>query len=61
LKLIDVSKLRIEDEEELHIIIQMLYLVTRKALANNFKYQSNKKAREEYLKMIDYLKKGVLK
>ena len=35
LKLIDVSKLRIEDEEELHIIIQMLYLVTRKALANN--------------------------
>ena len=61
LKLIDVSKLQIQDEEELHIVIQMLYLVTRKALVNNFKYQSTEKARKEYLKMIDYLKNGVLK
>ena len=61
LKLIDVSKLKIQNEEELHIVIQMLYLITRKALVNNFKYQSTKKARKEYLKMIDYLKKGVLK
>ena len=61
LKLIDVSKLQIQNEEELHIVIQMLYLVTRKALVNNFKYQSTEKARKEYLKMIDYLKNGVLK
>ena len=61
IRLIDTSKLKIQNEEDLHIVIQMLYLITRKALVNNFKYQSTEKAREEYLKMIDYLKDGILK
>ena len=61
INLIDTSKLQIQNEEDLHIVIQMLYLITRKALVNNFKYQSTEKARKEYLKMIDYLKNGVLK
>lgn len=61
IRLIDTSKLQIQNEEDLHIVIQMLYLITRKALVNNFKYQSTEKARKEYLKMIDYLKNGVLK
>ncbi len=61
IRLIDTSKLQIQNEEDLHIVIQMLYLITRKALVNNFKYQSTEEARKEYLKMIDYLKNGVLK
>ena len=61
IKLIDTSKLKIQNEDDLHIVIQMLYLITRKALVNNFKYQSTEKARKEYLKMMDYLKKGILK
>ena len=61
IRLIDTSKLQIQNEEDLHIVIQMLYLITRKALVNNFKYQSTEKARKEYLKMIDYLKNGILK
>ena len=61
IRLIDTSKLKIQNEEDLHIVIQMLYLITRKALVNNLKYQSTKKARGEYLKMMDYLKKGILK
>ena len=61
IRLIDTSNLQIQNEEDLHIVIQMLYLITRKALVNNFKYQSTEKARKEYLKMIDYLKNGVLK
>lgn len=61
IRLIDTSKLKIQNEEDLHIVIQMLYLITRKALVNNFKYQSIQKARKEYMEMIDYLKYGVLK
>ena len=39
----------------------MLYLVTRKALVSTFKGEELNKVRDEYIKMIEYLKHGILK
>lgn len=61
LEQIDKSKLKVENKQDLQIIIKMLFLIIRKALVSNFKYNSPKEAREEYIKMIEYLKKGVSK
>lgn len=58
---IDTSKLNINNKEDLQIIIKMLFLIIRKALASTFRYNSKEEARKEYMKMIEYLKQGVLK
>lgn len=56
--LIDTSKLKLKEKEDVFIIIKMLYIITRKALVSNFKYESRQRAREEYIKQIEYLKYG---
>lgn len=61
LNMIDRTKLKINNDEDLKIIIKMLYLITRKALVSSFKGDSYSKVREEYIKMIEYLKHGTLK
>ena len=61
LNMIDRTKLKINNDEDLKIIIKMLYLITRKALVSSFKGDSYNKVREEYIKMIEYLKHGTLK
>ena len=45
----------------LKTVIKMLYLVTRKALVSTFKGEELNKVRDEYIKMIEYLKHGILK
>lgn len=59
--LIDSSKLKIQKEEDVNTIIQMLYVITRKALVSNFKYDYKEQARKEYIKQIEYLKYGICK
>lgn len=61
LNMIDKTKLKIKNDEDLKIIVKMLYLITRKALVSSFKGDSYNKVREEYIKMIEYLKHGTLK
>ena len=39
----------------------MLYLVTRESISFYFKGEALKKVRDEYIKMIEYLKHGILK
>lgn len=56
---IDKSKLKIEDEKDLKIIIKMLFIVTKKAIVSSFKYNSPEEARDEYIKMIEILKYGI--
>lgn len=58
---IDTSKLKVHNEEDLQIIVKMLFLIIRKALASTFRHKSKEEARREYIKMIEYLKQGVLK
>ena len=40
---------------------KILFTITAKAIVMRFKYDSKEKAREEYLKQIEYLKYGILK
>lgn len=61
LKKINKDNLKIDDEEDLEILLKMLALMTRKALTSNFKYNSPKEARAEYIKMMEFLKNGVSK
>ena len=56
---IDKSKLKIENEKDLKIIIKMLFIVTKKAIVSSYKYNSKKEARDEYIKMIEILKYGI--
>lgn len=58
---IDTSKLRINSNEDLETVEKILFTITAKAIVMRFKYDSKEKAREEYLKQIEYLKYGILK
>ena len=58
---IDKTKFKIQKEEDLKIIISIIALITKKALVSNFKYNSKKQAREEFIKQMEYLKFGVYK
>ena len=58
--MIDKSKLKINDDEDLKIIIKMLYLITRKALVSTFKGNQLNMVRNQYIKMVEYLKYGTL-
>lgn len=60
-KAVDQTKLKIENEEDIKIILRMLYIITRKALVSNFKYESKEQARKEYIRQIEYLKYGICK
>lgn len=61
LNMIDRSKLKVENDEDLKIIIKMLYLITRKALVSSFKGTPYHNVRKDYIKMVEYLKHGTLK
>ena len=58
---IDISKLRINSKEDLETVEKILFTITAKAIVMRFKYDSKEKAREEYLKQIEYLKYVILK
>ena len=58
---INLKQLNIKDKQDLEIILRMLYVITKKALVSNFKYESKEKARQEYIKQIEYLKFGIQK
>lgn len=61
INMIDKNKLKVSTDEDLKIIIKMLYVITRKALVSTFKGNSLKIARKEYIKMVEYLKYGIAK
>ena len=56
---VDNSKLKINNDDDLKIIIKMLFIVTKKAIVSSFKYNSKEEARDEYIKMIEFLKYGI--
>lgn len=56
---IDRSKFVDKSDEELSAIIKLLFMITKKAVVSNFKYESKEAARKEYIRMIDIIKRGV--
>ncbi len=60
-KLIDKSKLKIESDLDFDLIIQILNAITMSSVVRSIKYTSPEKAREEFLKKIEFIKKGIEK
>ena len=62
INMIDKTNLKVNNDDDLKTIIRMLYIITRKALVSYFiKKDSYNKIRDTYIKMIEYLKYGILK
>lgn len=53
--------LSIQSEEEFKLVIEMLFAITRRRIVVSLKYKDLNKARENYLKEIEFLKKGIIK
>lgn len=53
--------LNIKNEEEFKLVIEMLFAITRRRIVVSLKYKDLEKARETYLKEIEFLKKGIIK
>lgn len=61
LKLIKVDHLKVQTEEDLMMMINMVVTITKKAIVSSFRYESKEKAREDYLKQLELLKYGMKK
>lgn len=59
--MINTSKLKIENDLDYNLIIQILNAVTMSSVVRSIKYESQEKAREEFLKKIELVKKGIEK
>lgn len=53
--------LNIQSEEDFKLVIEMLFAITRRRIVVSLKYKDLNKARESYLKEIEFLKKGIIK
>ena len=60
-KMIDISKLKVNNEEELKMVSDILFLITRKAIVSTFKSQSKEDSKIKFLKQLEYIKYGILK
>lgn len=58
---IDVANLKIEDEKDLKVVLNMLVSIMKKSIITSFQYTSFKEGKNEYIKMIEILKYGALK
>lgn len=58
---VDKTNLNINSEEDINILLELLFLITVKSLGDGFKYISFEQARKEYVKKIELLKYGVLR
>lgn len=59
--LVNKKDLRIKSIDEFRLLTRMLHAVTKKAIVGSFKYDSKEKAREDYLKQLEYIKYGVMR
>lgn len=59
--LINKKDLKVETKEDFKLLNRMLHAVTKKAVVCSFRYDSKEKAREDYLKQLEYIKYGVMR
>lgn len=59
--LVNKEDLRIKSIDEFRLLTRMLHAVTKKAVVCSFRYDSKEKAREDYLKQLEYIKYGVMR
>ena len=53
--------LNIKNEEEFKLGIEILSAITRRRIVASLKYKNSAEAREDFLKEIEYIKRGILK
>ncbi len=53
--------LNINNEEEFKLVIEILFAITRRRIVASLKYKDLGEAREDFLKEIKFLEKGILK
>ena len=53
--------LNIKNEEEFKLVIEILSAITRRRIVASLKYKNSAEAREDFLKAIEYIKRGILK
>ena len=53
--------LNIKDEEEFKLVIEILAAITRRRIVASLKYKNSAEARKDFLKEIEYIKRGILK
>ena len=53
--------LNIKDEEEFKLVIEILAAITRQRIVASLKYKNSAEARKDFLKEIEYIKRGILK
>ena len=53
--------LNIKDEEEFKLVIEILAAITRGRIVASLKYKNSAEARKDFLKEIEYIKRGILK
>ncbi len=58
---INKEKLNVKNEDDMKLIIKMLDNITKRAIIMSFKHNDKSKAKIDYLKMINYLKFGIMK
>lgn len=53
--------LKVNDEEEFRLVIDILFTITRKRIVASLKYKDSNEARNDFLKEIEFVKNGILK
>ncbi len=53
--------LNIKNEEEFKLVIEILSAITRRRIVASLKYKNSAEARGDFLKEIEYIKRGILK
>ena len=56
-----LNKRNIKNEEEFKLVIEILSAITRRRIVASLKYKNSAEAREDFLKEIEYIKRGILK
>ena len=60
-ELIDTTNLKIENNEDLELICEILNGVVQRAVVKSFKKENKEQAKKEFLRQMEFLKNGIIK
>lgn len=60
-ELIDTTNLKIENNEDLELICEILNGVVQKAIVKSFKKENKEQAKKEFIRQMEFLKNGIIK
>ena len=60
-ELIDTTNLKIENNEDLELVCEILNGVVQKAVVKSFKKENEEQAKKEFLRQMEFIKNGIIK